>query len=1017
MSELKLISPLLDNFNMGDPISEHDGVRCCPAMKKGTDERYIVKVISIPASRTKLDALLLTGAYPSEEAALNYFKSLADDVYDEVQILQRLSHLEGFLPYEGCQTVLMENDVGYQVYLLGTYKRTLEKQFSRDPMTHLAAVNLGLDLCASLAVCRRAGYLYVDLKPSNVYVTYDKEFKIGDLGFVRLDSLVYASLPDKYRSEYTAPELADPFASLNTTIDIYAAGLILYQTYNNGILPKPNADGSFAPPEYADYEMAEIIMKACASNPADRWQDPVQMGQALVSYMQRNGVNDTPIVPIPVADIDDVIAAVSAAVETVAEDTTEVEIAAEDTATVETASEEMVAIESEDNAIDDTIDDVQVMLSEFDTDSSEPELTEEPIVVDTSSASEEVALDFLADIQDETDPSHIVDDIAYSEVSDELSEILAQVDELTAHEIPEPPVAPDPIEIVIPDPIIPVSEEVIGEEPLITETEDTPAVESIEEATLPEDFEPLDIEHEPFISDSDAHSDAPVLSEEDPYVPAKKKSKGWLIGIIVVLLVAFLVVAGFFVYRNYYLMPIDAIQLEGTEDTLTVHVNADAGDSVLKVICADSHGNQITLPVIDGKVTFENLIPNTAYNIRVVTDGFHKLTGNTATAYSTPAQTNIVQFSAVTGSEDGSVILGFTVEGPDDGQWSVVYSTPGETEQTAIFPSHMVTLTGLTIGKEYTFRLFSDSDLYVTGTNQITHTASRLVYAENLMITSFVDGNLSVSWNAPQDASVPHWTVRCYNDSDYNETIITSETAVEFTDLDPAHNYTIEVTAAGMSVSQRTFVAKNAMTASNFQADHSNPNRLVITWENSSNSEGWLLLYRVDGSEKQASVPCDGNSAVINGVVPGAVYDFTLQDASGTAVLCEPFSYAAPEAQEFSGYNVAAADMTCSLYQAPSLEYKNTFIPSDSIYMKISLAKRPGSSDDRIMVVFATRDANGNVINNSNTTLVWTNMWTNRECILAIPYTPENAGNYSIDIYFNGQLITQQPYTIENAAE
>ena len=75
MSELKLISPLLDNFNMGDPISEHDGVRCCPAMKKGTDERYIVKVISIPASRTKLDPLLLTGAYPSEEAALNYFKS------------------------------------------------------------------------------------------------------------------------------------------------------------------------------------------------------------------------------------------------------------------------------------------------------------------------------------------------------------------------------------------------------------------------------------------------------------------------------------------------------------------------------------------------------------------------------------------------------------------------------------------------------------------------------------------------------------------------------------------------------------------------------------------------------------------------------------------------------------------------------------------------------------------------------------------------------------------------------
>ena len=43
MSEPKLISPLLDNFIMGDPISEHDGVQCCPAINKDTDEKYIVK--------------------------------------------------------------------------------------------------------------------------------------------------------------------------------------------------------------------------------------------------------------------------------------------------------------------------------------------------------------------------------------------------------------------------------------------------------------------------------------------------------------------------------------------------------------------------------------------------------------------------------------------------------------------------------------------------------------------------------------------------------------------------------------------------------------------------------------------------------------------------------------------------------------------------------------------------------------------------------------------------------------
>ena len=53
MSELKLISPMLDNFVMGEPMSDHHAVRCCPAMQNDSDERYIVKIISIPASQAQ----------------------------------------------------------------------------------------------------------------------------------------------------------------------------------------------------------------------------------------------------------------------------------------------------------------------------------------------------------------------------------------------------------------------------------------------------------------------------------------------------------------------------------------------------------------------------------------------------------------------------------------------------------------------------------------------------------------------------------------------------------------------------------------------------------------------------------------------------------------------------------------------------------------------------------------------------------------------------------------------------
>lgn len=303
LSQARLIYPLLDGFLLGDLLSEHDGVRCYPAIRQKNGEKYIVKVISVPASSVQLDALLLAGAFPSKTAALRYFKDLAKDILAQAQILSQLSQQEGFAAYHGSQMISSADGDGFEVYLLGSLKTSLEKHLETGTMTQRGVVEMGLDLCAALAACRRAGYLYVDLQPGNVFRTDENGYLIGDVGFVPLDSLQFASLQKQYRSRYTAPEMSDDFAQLNTTVDIYALGLILYQACNGGFLPK-NGDFSAAP-MYADYELAEIISKACSPTPKDRWQDPSQMAQALISYMQRNGVSDENLIPvIPPADDD-----------------------------------------------------------------------------------------------------------------------------------------------------------------------------------------------------------------------------------------------------------------------------------------------------------------------------------------------------------------------------------------------------------------------------------------------------------------------------------------------------------------------------------------------------------------------------------------------------------------------------------------------------------------------------------------------------------------------------------------
>ena len=69
-------------------------------------------------------------------------------------------------------------------------------------------------------------------------------------------------------------------------------------------------------------------------------------------------------------------------------------------------------------------------------------------------------------------------------------------------------------------------------------------------------------------------------------------------------------------------------------------------------------------------------------------------------------ETNPYQYENGAGMIDDDIVdLSFTVEGPDSEQWNVIYNAEGEAERVTAFPSHMVTLTGLTVGKEYSFRI------------------------------------------------------------------------------------------------------------------------------------------------------------------------------------------------------------------------------------------------------------------------------------------------------------------------
>ena len=933
MSEQKLVSPLLDGITMGNPMSNHDGVRCYPAMKENSDEKYIVKVISVPASQVQLDALLLTGAYKDPADAMDYFKAVTEDIEKEAYLLKTLSKLEGFLCYENIQIVPMENGkLGYEVYLLGSYKRSLDRYMRRHLMTHLEAVNLGLDLCQALAICRRAGHMYVDIKPSNIFISKGKEYRIGDLGFVDLDSLAFTSLPSKYSSPYSPPEARDDLKTLNKTIDTYGVGMVLYQIFNDGVLPKPLKDPSeaFPSPANADYELAEIIMKAIAPKASDRWQDPMEMGQALISYMQRNTVNNTPLAP-PRAILVDSESDIPATVE------------------IEQAVEEPAEVQA----------------------------VEEP--------AEELPVDPSTDAYEESNAEN-----AAEAIPDSLEE-----------EITEPDSAVFPL----------------------PEPEPIPEIDEDEEDFLKLLSEELDDQ-----SDEDDYPEEEPVQEEVAKDKAPKK-KIWILPIVLLFVLAIIGAGVYFLYQNYYLQTIDSLSIEGSQNELVVTIDTSMDLSKLNVRCTDTYGNSSVQAATNGQVIFSGLLPDSLYRIELEATGLHKLIGKTSEIFTTDALTNVVSITGITGPEDGSVILNFTVDGSDPEEWLLSYGTEGEETMTQSFTGHSVTVKGLTVGKKYTFTLSSTDGSEVLGNNTQEFTASRLVMAEDLSIIASENGTMTARWIQPMDVVIESWTARCYSDNGHEQIKEVTGNEVVFTDINSADSYTVEVTASGMTQPTRVTVTANPITITGFTVNEDTDGQLNVSWEHSGSAPdgGWLLMYTLDGSSTPNVVKSNETSAVISPRIHGATYHFELQAADSTSLFANTYQHTCGNVDIFDAQGLSAEKITAYLLKTPEGDwtyesvgnnaFSETFAAGDQISVVLRASADFYLPHEEINILYVIRDGAGNVLSEliAEETVDWNALWFDGDYHVAeldIPKAPSTSGNYSVSIYFNNAAVTSTTFSI-----
>ena len=977
MSGVKKVSPLLDEFALGRAFSDHHGVVCYPAIHSVTNEKYILKCVSIPESQTQVDAMLLTGACEDRAAAQSYYEDLAHAMVEEAEALKLLSQTRGFAPFRDYQ--LMKKDrgqVGMDLWLLSPYRTTLSGYMKRGPLTHLEAVNLGIDVCAALTLCRKAGFVYQNLRPENIFITPQRKFQLGDLGLLALEQMSYAMLPDRYRSAYTAPELEDAMAELNPTMDLYSLGVVLFQIYNNGQLPRLQEGQPLPVPAFAGEELTAIIHRAMAPDPQDRWQSPEDMGQALVAYMQTNTVNDDPIISVAPQQAQE------------AQEAPETE-EGQHGDTESDAAAQPVAPLPEAPAVD---------APEVDF-TPEPELGFEP----TEELPEGTRLDQVEVPAGVGHPQQAP--VADAEMVDILTRADAFLEADAPQQTPEAGVS----------------------------TEEVPQTSAQEEAptasTVPDDGEAAPAEEEPpGESTPEAYED----DEDEEPQDSKKRVGGFVVALCLVAFLALAAMAGYFFYTSYYCVNVDAFQVvDSTLDTLTVQVTTQEDNSLFTLSCQDTFGNAYPATLENGQATFQGLQPNTQYIVTLSVEGFHKLVGSSTVSHTTSILTEITSFTAVTGQEDGSAILTFTPNGTEPDAWSLTYSAPEEEPRILTFTGHSTTVTGLTVGKTYEFTLAAvndnrRNDIYLSGSDSLTHVAMPVVVARNITVGAFDGSVLTLVWDTPETpVPVESWTIRCINGTAGEQTLTTQTCQVEIAGLDFTQATTLEITAQGMTEHSVYALTTNPIYINAITPDLSQPGKMQISWEFAGNApESWLVMYYF-GDDETAQVACqtDTPSVTIDPILPETVYSIQIQPANGSVVFQNLTTVATQKAPTFDAFGITAADIAIATFLAPDdpdwevedvdlEEQTSVFAPGQTLAFILEIIGEYDYTDQEVQTLILIRDENGKPVDYSHGSAPWHTMWSSDMYAGQLLRMPKDPGAYTLEVYFDGQLVRAADFTI-----
>ena len=285
------------------------------AVRKEFDfvSRSAIKVISIPSDASELESLELEGL--DSEASRTYLREVVKDFISEVRVMESLKATSNVVSIEDYRAVEKTDALGWDIYIRMELLTPFTSYFRDRVITEEEVIRLGTDICGALEICEKRKIIHRDIKPENIFVNDFGTFKLGDFGIARKLENMTGGFSQKGTVNYMAPEVVRG-TEYDARVDIYSLGIVLYRLLNKNRLPfletekqllspleRKNAidrrmrGEALPPPCDASPAMAELILKACAFDPEQRFATAEEMKAALLGVSEAKKQPDPVVIP------------------------------------------------------------------------------------------------------------------------------------------------------------------------------------------------------------------------------------------------------------------------------------------------------------------------------------------------------------------------------------------------------------------------------------------------------------------------------------------------------------------------------------------------------------------------------------------------------------------------------------------------------------------------------------------------------------------------------------------------